>query len=314
MDPINWPLVETEWLAEQLLVEYDKPGLPLQMQIVDARWRGDGTSSRKLFEAGHIPGAVHLDWDLDLGWTNQSGVRYMLLPPEPFARKMEASGIGNDTLVVTYADTNYSGAARLWWALRYYGHEKVMVLNGGITKWIVEGRPLHAGPALLKFLATPPQFLTRLQPSFLAEASEINAALSAKNRRVQIIDTRPPEQFRGEAVWTPAGSLYLAAGVESIEVGARGSMRAGHIPGAINLPAGRFNLNHSDWTYQPANTIRDKALALGLKPEQPVITYCGSGISASLSLLGLYLAGYRHLSLYDASWEEWGTDPNFPVE
>ena len=116
------PLVEPSWVAAHLADS--------DVRVVDARWRGDGTG-RELYRQGHLPGAVHLDWQRDLSWTDGRGVGYLLLPPEPFATVMEAAGIGDRTCVVAYAETDHSGAARLWWALRFYGHEQVAVLNGG---------------------------------------------------------------------------------------------------------------------------------------------------------------------------------------
>ena len=133
LDFSTHPLVETAWLAAHLS--------DADVCIVDARWRGDGTS-RELYQRGHIPGAIHLDWYHDLSWTDARGVRNLLLPPEPFMAVMEAAGIGDHTRVVAYAETDHSGAARLWWALRFYGHDQVAVLNGGWTRWVDEGLPV----------------------------------------------------------------------------------------------------------------------------------------------------------------------------
>jgi len=309
---VDWtasPLIETDWLAERLT--NNPTAITPEMRIVDARWRGDGTSSRELYQAGHVPGAVHLDWQLDLSWTDPRGLRDLLLPPERFAQVMQAAGIGDETLVVAYADTDHSGAARLWWALRYYGHERVAVVNGGWTKWQAESRPIsRTNPAIP---ASGYHFTPRPRSELMATATEIKQALEQGQPDVRLVDSRPPEQYQGQAVWTPSGSRFLAAGESSIEIGGRSKMRAGHIPGAISLHAGPLNLNQSDWTYLPPSILRARAEAAGLLPEQRIITYCGVGISASLGLFGLYLAGYRNLALYDASWEEWGTDPAYPV-
>jgi len=302
-DPIAQPLVETEWLADRL-------GQP-DLKIVDARWRGDGTSSRDLYRAGHIPGSVHLDWQLDLAWTNRANLRYMLLPPDRFARVMTQAGIGKSSLVVVYSDYDYSGAARLWWALQYYGHRRVVVLNSGWNKWQAEHRVVSFETAP-PISATPP-FTCSVQTRWLAKSDEICQALSQPDPRVRLVDTRPPEQFAGKAVWTPPGSLYLAAGAAAVDIGARQPMRGGHIPGAVNITSST-NLDPADWTYLPAALIRQKALEAGLEPGQRIITYCGVGISASLGLFSLYLAGFKKLALYEASWEEWGTNPAFPVE
>ncbi len=303
LEPLEPPLVETAWLANRL----DQPDL----RIVDARWRGDGTSSRELYRAGHIPGAVHLDWELDLAWTNPANLRYMLLPPARFAAVMTQAGISLTSLVVVYSDYDYSGAARLWWALQYYGHQRVVVLNGGWNKWQAENRPVSfANPPQMP--AVPP-FTCTVQPRWLATSGEICQALRQPEPPLRLVDTRPPEQFAGKAVWTPPGSHYLAAGAAAAEIGARKPMRAGHIPGAVNITSST-NLDPADWTYLPARLLRRKAQEAGLEPQQRVTTYCGVGISASLGLFSLYLAGFKNLALYEASWEEWGTNPAFPVE
>jgi thiosulfate/3-mercaptopyruvate sulfurtransferase len=293
------PLVDTVWLAEHL----SDP----QLRIVDARWRGDGDSDR-VYRAGHLPGAVHLDWHRHLGHS-LAGVRDLILPPGRFASLMSLNGIGDETRVVAYAETDHSGAARLWWALNYYGHEQVAVLDGGITKWIAEGRPLtQAVPA-----PQPAPFTARIQPRWLATADEIQAGLEDPRAGLCLVDTRPPEQYAGRAVWTPGGSYAIPPGERAVDVGGRGPTRGGHIPGAIHLHAGPTNLNPDDWTYFPPETLRRRALDAGLRDQGRLVTYCGCGISASLGLFALHLAGFSNLALYDASWEEWGTDPDRPV-
>ena len=294
------PLVETAWLAAHL-----EDG---DLRIVDARWRGDGTS-RELYQRGHLPGAVHLDWHTDLSWTNERGVRNLLLPPESFAAVMKAVGIGDQTRVVAYAETDHSGAARLWWALRFYGHEQVAVLNGGWTRWVAEKRPVsterpHPVPTL---------FSPRPQPRWLATAAEIEHALSESNSMVCLVDTRPPEQYAGRAIWTPEGSRWFPPGQDWLSLTDGRVMRGGHIPGALHLHAST-TLNTVDWTFRDKAALRELARTRGIDPAYRVITYCGVGISASLALFALHLAGYRHLALYDASWEEWGTDPTRPIE
>jgi thiosulfate/3-mercaptopyruvate sulfurtransferase len=300
LDFLAHPLVETSWLAAHL-ADGD-------VRVVDARGLGDGTS-REMYQQGHLPGAVHLDWQRDLSWTDEQGVGYLLLPPEPFAAVMEAAGIENQTRVIAYAETDHSGAARLWWALRFYGHDQVAVLNGGWTRWVAEGLPVGTEvpqPALATFMPRPrPQLLTR--------ANEIEQALLRADSGVRMVDTRPREQYAGQAIWTPHGSLFLPPGQSWIALPDGRVMRGGHIPGAVHLHASRL-LNPVDWTYLPLESLRALARGAGLEPEQRVITYCGSGISASLGLFALHLAGYRDIALYDASWEEWGTDPALPVE
>ncbi len=294
------PLISPAWLAQNLT----------RVRIVDCRWRGDG-SGRALYDAGHSPGAVHLDWHRDLNHT-RDGLRDLLLPPAEFAQVMAAAGIGDDTYVVAYADGDYSGATRLWWALRYYGHERVSVLDGGLDQWLSEGRPLDTTPPPPPPPTHTQLFTPRPEAHWLATAAEITQALEARDRSVAIVDTRPREQYLGQAVWTPPGSRFLDPGRPTIDIGARGPMRAGHIPGAVHLNSSA-NLDPATWTYLPPQALAARAQAAGVRPDQRVITYCGVGISASLGLFALHLARYPNLALYDASWEEWGSDPSKPI-
>jgi thiosulfate/3-mercaptopyruvate sulfurtransferase len=292
------PLVETDWLANHL----DDPDI----RVVDARWRADG-SSCAVYRAGHIPGAVHIDWELDLSH-RAGGLRYALLPPEWFAMMMRAVGIGDGTRVVVYAEADTAGAAYLWWALRHYGHDQVAVLNGGIGKWLAEGRTLDSRipePA-------PAAFTPRLRPGLLATAAEIERALAEPGAPVRLIDTRPIEQYTGQAVWTPRGSLFLPPGQEFVSLDGR-RVWGGRIPGAIHWHASR-NFDPVDWTYLPPDQLRALAQRLGVEPEHRAITYCGSGLSAAVGLFALRLADYPNVALYDAAWEEWGTDLSRPIE
>jgi len=211
--------------------------------------------------------------------------------------------------VIAYAETDHSGAARLWWALRFYGHDQVAVLNGGWTKWMVEGQPVSTAVPQ----PSPARFTPRPFPHLLATATEIKQAFLEKDTLVHLVDTRPPEQYNGQAIWGPDGSLFLPPGQNWRVLPDQRVMQAGHIPGAVNIHASRL-LNLTDWTYLPPESIRSLAGGAGLEPGQRVITYCGVGISASLGLFALHLAGYHNVALYDASWEEWGTDRTFPVE
>ena len=208
-----------------------------------------------------------------------------------------------------YAETDHSGAARLWWALRFYGHDQVAVLNGGWTRWVAEGYEVSTElpqPA-------PAKFTPRPQTQLKAPASEVAQALQEPDSLLRLVDTRPAEQYAGQAIWTPNGSLFLPPEHHQIALPDQRVMPGGHIPGAVHLHATRF-LNPTDWTYLPPTSIQALVGGVGLEHSQRIITYCGVGISASLGLFALHLAGYRNIALYDASWEEWGTDPTFPVE
>jgi thiosulfate/3-mercaptopyruvate sulfurtransferase len=154
-------------------------------------------------------------------------------------------------------------------------------------------------------------FTSRPQKAWLATAVDIEQALG--NSEVALVDTRPPEQFAGRAVWTANGSLYLPEGQDWAEVDGR-KVRGGHLPGAIHLHATANQNPAEQWCYYHPTTLRHRFEAAGVQPEQKVITYCGVGISAANGLFALYLAGYRNVALYDASWAEWGGDESRPIE
>lgn len=298
LDLEKHPLVETDWLAENI----DHP----RLRVLDARWRGDG-SARERYYQGHLPGAAHLDWERDLS-SVQSGNRFMLLPPDEFTQVMSSLGIDSSTLVIAYADFDYSGATRLWWALRYFGHTQVAVLNGGVEKWRAEGRLVETSTPSF----SPTEFHPQPQSQLLADQAEIQAVIDGIRDHTRLVDTRPPEQFAAEAVWTPMGSRFLPEGQNWVRVGGR-PMRAGHLPGAVHLESSD-NLDRKDWTYLSRDELRQRAADAGLNLDDRIITYCGCGISASLGLFALHLAGYRDLALYDGSWEEWGTNPEHDIE
>jgi thiosulfate/3-mercaptopyruvate sulfurtransferase len=199
------PLIETDWLADHLTDS--------NLIIVDMRWRGDG-SGREVYQAGHIPGAIHFDWHRDLTCTDERGVRDLLIPSEGFAEVMGKAGIDDNTQVLAYTETDHSGAARLWWALRYYGHDQVAVLNGGWTKWVAEGRVVN----ILLPQPIPTIFTPHPRHNWLATADEIERAVNKASQDEKLVDTRPPEQYSGYAIWTPRGSLFLPPGQHWIEV------------------------------------------------------------------------------------------------
>jgi thiosulfate/3-mercaptopyruvate sulfurtransferase len=304
------PLVTPAWLAAHLA----------EVRVIDARWRGSAdpgeVRSRALFALGHIPDAVPLDWQFDLAYTDPSGVRARLLPPDRFAVLMDRLGLTPAIPIVAYADRDYSGAARVWWALRYYGFTNVAVLDGGWDAWLAEGRAMEKTGAVGSRAEEPlvtKATVGQARADLLATADEVQRALDAADPMVAFVDSRPREKYEGRAVWTPLGSRYLAPGETTIDIGARGPLRAGRLPGAIHLNSSS-NLDRATWMYLPPEVLRARALAAGLRPEQRIITYCGVGISASLTLFALHLAGFPDLALYDGSWEEWSTDPQQPIE
>jgi thiosulfate/3-mercaptopyruvate sulfurtransferase len=273
-------LVTTDWLAQHLT----DPSL----RIVDVRWYLDPSrKGRDAYAAGHVPGAVFLDVDADLsapgGGRGRLVGRHPWPPAEQVSRVMGGAGIGPATRVVAYDDQAGAVAARLWYLLRAHGHDDVAVLDGGITKWTAEGRPLTTEGKPV----APARFEARLRPGFVLTKAEMLARDPAR----LVLDARAPERYRGES--------------EPVDP------RAGHIPGARNAP---FSGNLGGGPHPvllPPEQLRRRYSALGAG-SAPIV-YCGSGVTACHDLLALKLAGLEG-SLYAGSWSEWSSDPSLPIQ
>ncbi len=299
------PLVSTTWLAEHL---HDP-----DLRVVDVRWRsrydnGRGISFDDLdgYLAGHLPGAVFAGMAADLSDPDHP-VPDMLAKPERFARVMSRLGIGDDTLVIAYDNMGFPlGAARLWWALSYYGHERVRVLDGGLRQWRAENRPLTTETPLVQ----PALFTPRVRPSWLASKQDVVDALDRPD--TVIVDCLPADLFAG------GGDRHLWG------------QRPGHIPGARNVPylanvdpalasvsteeRDRLLARLGSFTFAPDATLAKLYRDAGVTPDREVIAYCGRGYAASCGLLALRHLGYERIRLYDGCWAEWSADPDLPAE
>ena len=274
------PVVDTAWLAEHL----DDPDLV----VADVRWSmGAPDAGRLAYSDGHIPGAVFVDLDSDLSAGAGDGKRgrHPLPASGAFAAAMSGLGIGDDHVVVAYDDANGSVAARLWWMLDALGH-RAAVLEGGIASW--------TGPRSTDLPDRP--VATFSEKPWPADAvADADAVAEAIERGVPVIDARAPERFRGEE--------------EPVDP------RAGHIPGAVNVPwAG--NLDQSR-RLLPAGKLVDRFAAAGIDPagqdvERPIV-YCGSGVTACHDVLAMRSAGLGPVRLFVGSWSEWSSDPDRPV-
>jgi thiosulfate/3-mercaptopyruvate sulfurtransferase len=283
-------LVETDWLAEHLqdpnLRIVDMRGYvrttTTQPGVQEASYEG----AREEYEQGHIPGAVYIDWTRDIVDLDDP-VEAQIASAEKFAQTLGQLGIGDEHLVVAYdAHPASQFATRLWWALTYYGHANAAVLNGGLPKWQRENRPLSS-----ELPTYPPaKFTPAVQPALRATAQDVLSALNQPGTR--LIDARDTGQF--------GGTLVRAHG------------RAGHIPGAVNVP--REELIAPDGTFRSTEELRAVFANAGVKPEERVIAYCNGGVAATSVLFSLALLGYPALTNYDGSWNEWGSRADLPVE
>ncbi|HTB77214.1 MAG TPA: sulfurtransferase [Polyangiaceae bacterium] len=278
--------VSAEWLAAHL----GDPGV----RVVDVRGKvmPPGTKPRYLakrseYQAGHIPGAVFVDWTRDIVDPSDP-VPMQVAAPGPFAARMGELGIGDDALVVAYDDYDHIFAGRLAWALRYYGHDAVRVLDGGWARWLAEGRPTSADVPPFD----PAVFTARPRPSLRRTAGEVAGVLGRPD--VVLIDARPADQY--------AGVVTAAA-------------RAGHIPGAVNVPYARL-VDATTGRFLPsedlARVFRDSGVDVTHLPHE-VIVYCNGGVSCTVPLNALRLLGRDDVAVYDGSWNEWGEDPSLPI-
>jgi len=273
-------LATTEWLAEHV----GRPGV----RILDARWRPDGTGV-DVHRAGHIPGAVSVDWRADLVDMDQAGDAIRVASPGRVAATAERAGIGDETTIVVYDDTQGLYASRVWWTFRAYGAEHVRVLDGGFPAWEAEGRPVERGGG-----DPPPEPLTSFVPRgpnrFHLTTSEVRGLLGAPG--VTLLDARAPAEYRGYEGNT---------------------RRLGHIPGAVNVPVGSMHTAGSQ-RLREGGDLRDRLHAANVSRGARMVAYDGSGVAAAKLAFVLSLLGHDDVAVYDGGWAEWGNRLDLPVD
>jgi thiosulfate/3-mercaptopyruvate sulfurtransferase len=279
MDGMSDPLVSTAWLAERL-------GTP-EVRVVDASWfmPGEPRTGAQSYAEGHIPGAVF--FDIDAISDRTSDLPHMLPAADAFAVAAGELGLRRDLIIVVYDAQGIFSAPRVWWTLKVIGFPEVFVLDGGLLKWRAEGRLLetalpHTAPATIE-----PAF----DPSLVRDLDAVRHSLGT--HEAQVIDARPGARFRGEVPEPRAG------------------LRGGHMPGALNVPWG--GLINADGTLKSSADLRSAFQAAGVDLDGPMVTTCGSGVSAALLALALARLGREDVAVYDGSWTEWGGRADTPV-
>ncbi|GAA2414006.1 sulfurtransferase [Actinomadura vinacea] len=269
------PLIDVPALAR--LIRRDPPPV-----LLDVRWHLSGPPGIDSYRRGHLPGAVFVDLDRDVAGPPGEGGRHPLPAPADFEAAMRRAGVTGDRLVVVYDDADSTAAARLWWTLRHFGHDRVRVLDGGFRAWNEAGRPVTEEEPAVK----PGDFISR--PGRLPVLDAGGAAALAEAGA--LLDARAAERFRGET--EPVDPV------------------AGHIPGARSAPTlGNVGV---DGRFLPPALLRERFAGLGATDAVDVGAYCGSGVTAAHEILALTLAGIP-AALYVGSWSDWITDPANPV-
>lgn len=271
-------VVSADWLQERL----GKPGL----KIVDASWYlpAQGRNGRAEYDAAHIPGAVYFDQDQVVD--PDATLPHTLPPPAFFARHAGSMGIGVDDTIVVHDGPGFFSAPRVWWLFRVMGAKTVFLLDGGLDRWKREARPLTAAPTRI----APCLFDVAFDAGRVASFDEMKAVVA--DATAQVADARPAGRFTGA------------------EPEPRPGMRSGHMPGARNVPATSLS---RDGSLLPLPELKAALEAAGLDLDRPVVTSCGSGVTAAVVTLALDSLGHADNRLYDGSWSEWGGRPDTPV-
>lgn len=274
------PLISTELLAAQL-------GSP-DLVVLDATkyLPNESKDGRSEYLGGHIPGARY--FDIDAFADSETDLPHMVPAPGRFAKLIGALGVSNTSRVVFYDQKGLASAARGWWLMGLFGHDNAAVLDGGLPKWLREGRPAESGePAP----PSPAAFRPDFRASRLRGIGDVLANLGPA--RELVLDARAAGRFTGEIAEPRAG------------------MRSGHIPGSASLPYN--DLLHPDGTFRDEAALRERFAQVGADGTRPLVTSCGSGVTACILTLGLRLAGLPEGAVYDGSWTEWGGRADTPV-
>ena len=274
-------LVSTEWLAAHL----EAP----DVRVVDASrpLTTEDRDARAAYEARHIPGAVF--FDIDEIADSENPLPHMLPSPEKFASLVGRLGLGDGHRIIAYDSAGLYSAGRAWWMFRVFGHGDIAVLDGGLPKWLREGRPTESG----KPMPGERKFTSSMNTLLVRDLDHMKENL--ESRREQVLDSRPAGRFAGT------------------EPEPRPGLRSGHIPGSLNLPYTDI-LDPDTGTLRPADALRARVAEAGIDLDKPVVTTCGTGVTAAALALALYLLGHGDAAVYDGSWTEWGGRDDTPVE
>ena len=278
--PTDDPLVSTDWLSARI----DDP----KVRIIDASSKLPGVLPLPAddYRAAHLPGAVFFDVDAIADHTDPRP--HMFPGADQFARDVASLGISNGDTVVAYDSGGWVAAPRAWWMFLSFGHRDVRVLDGGLKKWLREGRPTHSGNVTAK----PGKFQAKFDPSYVRSQQQLIGNLATHAE--QVVDARPRPRFEGTAAEPRAG------------------LRGGHIPGSRSVPYATL-FDAATGAMKPLEELRRIFGDAGVDIAEPIVTTCGSGVSALVLTLALYRLGVRGSALYDGSWSEWGLPDGPPV-